>query len=68
MQYQCSDNINGKFSTGLIEEFFKVVAPMSPKVVDPVTPEAPVTLQVTVNAKAPVIHEQPRNREVVKYQ
>ena len=41
---------------------------MSPKVVDPVTPEAPVTLQVTVTAKAPVIHEQPRNREVVKYQ
>lgn len=32
MQYQCSDNINGKFSTGPIEEFFEVVAPMSPKV------------------------------------
>lgn len=66
MQYQCSDNSNGKFSTGLIEEFVEVVAPMSPKVVDPVTPEAPVTLQVTVTAKAPVIHEKPRNREECK--
>ena len=47
----CFDDSSGNFTTGLIEEFIKVVASVSPEVVTPVT------------LKAPVIHEQPGKKE-----
>ena len=42
MYYGCYDDSTGNLTIGLIEEVVEVVALMSPEVMAPITPEAPV--------------------------